>query len=129
MNRFDIGATVVVWAIVMAVFGCTPATPVDAPPANSKYDNALTHRQKLVEQFGTAEIHMLPYHADEFVVRDTNGAVWYVFAVKDSDQRGRTMLFNSKLAEQDPIFQTPVTNIVSGTNTSNGTNINIKLEE
>jgi hypothetical protein len=96
---------------------CNSQTPTET----NVYDNALSHRQHVVKIFGTAEVFGLPYNIDEWIVRDTNGCVWFVDTSKNGTTAGHTLVFNRAPSQQSPVanyFDEPtVTNIVYQTNT------------
>jgi len=48
-------------------------------------------RQRLVEQFHTADVVPLPYSNHEFIIRDTNNAIWFS-RTDDSENAGTAML-------------------------------------
>ncbi len=68
--------------------------PPDPALANIN-PNTVTKRQKIVEAFKTAEVTSVPYHQADFLVRDTNGAIWYVNTdtSSSSPECGTTMIF------------------------------------
>lgn len=66
------------FAILMACFlvGCGSSEESE-PVVSNHQSNTVTDRQKLVSGFRTAEVFALPYSTQEFVIRDTNGCIWY----------------------------------------------------
>jgi hypothetical protein len=78
-------------ALVLA--GCNSNEP-PAPVTTNAYRNQITDRQRLVAEFKTAEVYPVPGDEYQFVVRDTNGAVWFVKSDRNaSTGGGKTMLF------------------------------------
>lgn len=59
-------------------------------------DDSATKRQKLVEEFGTTEVMTVPGRErfNDYVIRDTNGAIWYVWYSSDPAQK--TKLFEGQ---------------------------------
>ena len=73
--------------------GCT-VQQEPAPLVTNIYQNAITDRQKLVQEFKTAEVFVLPDDGYQFVVRDTNGSVWFIHSGRaNANQSGKTMIF------------------------------------
>lgn len=69
-----------------------------APLVDNKQPNPITDRQRLVREFKTAEVFVLPANDALFIVRDTNGAVWFVNSDRSDGQHraaGKTLVFPS----------------------------------
>jgi hypothetical protein len=80
--------------LALALAGCNSNEP-PAPVTTNAYRNQITDRQRLVAEFKTAEVYPVPGDEYQFVVRDTNGAVWFVKSDRNagSGGGGKTMLF------------------------------------
>lgn len=78
--------------IIIGIIGChSDSSPPMMPAVENTNTNAITDRQKLVQQFHTAEVFGFPYDPYQFVIRATNGAVWY--ANTSSNFSGITLMF------------------------------------
>jgi hypothetical protein len=76
--------------IIMLAVSCAPS---DTPPATNSYQNEVTDRQKVVDWFHTSEVIKVPYSTiSDYMVQDTNGAVWFVRISRTSEQ-GMTKIF------------------------------------
>lgn len=86
----------------LAFIGCESHDP-PAPVTQNAYRNTITDRQRLVAEFKTAEVYPVPGDEYQFVVRDTNGAVWFVKSDRNAGSAGggKTMLFG-------PVVPVPV---------------------
>lgn len=67
----------------------------DDPPAPQSVavnadKNEVTDHESLVTEFHTAEVVKLPYSSNDFIVRDTNGVIWYVNTAKPDKVGNRT---------------------------------------
>jgi hypothetical protein len=82
------------FAIVAAAIlsGCDQTEPPPEKPSALKNTehNQITERETLVREFQSAEVMLLPYITDQFIVRDTNQAIWLV---SWQSNIGHTMLF------------------------------------
>ena len=74
-------------ALLLTVTACNPPEP----PDNSR-NNELTMRQQLIELFQTAEVAPVPNLARHYLIRDKNGAIWFMRA-DHTDESGTVMLF------------------------------------
>jgi len=60
-------------AVALLLMACGSAQP---PPDNSQ-NNDLTMRQQLIELFQTAEVVPVPTQNHQYLIRDSNGAIWF----------------------------------------------------
>lgn len=91
--------------VVLALLTACNQDPPPNPVAQNTLDNAVTKRQKIVEHFRSAEVTQLPYSQIEFIVRDTNGAVWYVNTDTKSSSTpsgGTMLLFAGRTTDWTP---------------------------
>jgi hypothetical protein len=86
--------------LILTALGISACNSHDASPPSPSianvYDNTVTRRQKIVETFHTSDVAPLPYSSDEFIVRDINGAIWFVntATIGNPPNCGSTMLFS-----------------------------------
>lgn len=72
----------------------TGCAPVPSPPPSAVSNtqiNEITEHEQLVDVFQSAEVVSIPTEAHEFLVRDTNGVIWYVSY--RAANAGRTRMF------------------------------------
>lgn len=82
--------------LLLLVPACGDNKKPNDPALANKFANTATKRQRVVEQFQTGDVQQLPYSANEFVVRDHAGSVWYVntdTASSSAPQGGVSLLF------------------------------------
>jgi hypothetical protein len=75
------------WFCLIFIFflGCKPMqTPV-------------ARQQSIRETVGTYEVELVPYSHNQFIIRDTNGAIWYVRSWDDNLFFEKLQLFPAKM--------------------------------
>lgn len=72
--------------------GCNSDQPQTQIPEPARA-NLVIEREKLVNEFKTAEVQTVPYQEHGFIVRDRNGSVWYVNMDPSKVASGKTRLF------------------------------------
>jgi len=82
---------VTAWLILL--MGCDSNQPQTQIPTPTR-DNAVIEREKLVNEFKTAEVQWVPYQDHGFIVRDSGGSVWYANMDPSKVASGKTRLFS-----------------------------------
>ncbi len=97
-------SNVLTLASALCLLGCSndAAKQPEIPSALKNTErNQITERETLVREFQSAEVMLLPYTTDQFIVRDTNQGIWLV---SWQSNIGHTMLFKGSAPVGPPPF-------------------------
>ncbi len=114
------------FALVALLGGCQPQVQPPPPSIQNTQQNEITEREGLVDTFQTTEVVGIPMNSHEFMVRDTNGVIWYV-STRDGDRKGRTRIFGWH--EQFPEPAVPPMVVITNFTTNIVTITNVVVED